>query len=313
MRVIDLEDKRGVIVLKISEADLAGMLLKYDLADDSDYKYMDIDFVDAVRNYLPEYAMGEEERPGDLRDYIPYIQKVAKTVLKIPEVELIGGYLKNSIPYSEWDPAVLKKYECKGLFSELILHFLLREFFHTEALISKIYFKDSFSHEAHGFDAVHVTGDGKLWLGETKFYKDCKGGLNELISDLYNHFNHDYLNEQIYIINRSLTHQNNRKEEWIKRISNASRLCDIFDMVMIPLLCIYEDEMPEKYLDAIKKGLNADDIYCNHIEGMKNYFDNHNTFPNKSNINTLLILLPVESKDRIVTKILERIYNMQGI
>lgn len=54
-------------------------------------------------------------------------------------------------------------------------------------------------------------------------------------------------------------------------------------------------------------------IYCNHIEGMKNYFDNHNTFPNKSNINTLLILLPVESKDRIVTKILERIYNMQGI
>lgn len=50
----------------------------------------------------------------------------------------------------------------------LVLHMFLKEFKNTIPLISKMYFKDSFSQEAKGFDAVHVSQDSlTLWLGET--------------------------------------------------------------------------------------------------------------------------------------------------
>ena len=42
-------------------------------------------------------------------------------------------------------------------------------------------------------------------------------------------------------------------------------------------------------------------------------FDKNNTFPNKERVQPLLILLPVKSKDKIVSAMLSRIYNMQNI
>lgn len=80
------------------------------------------------------------------------------------------------------------------------------------ALISKIYFKDSFAQEAHGFDAVHVSNDKKIWLGETKFYNNGKRGIDALIDDLNKHFNHNYLQEQFVIISRALVHNNELRE-----------------------------------------------------------------------------------------------------
>ena len=46
---------------------------------------------------------------------------------------------------------------------------------------------------------------------------------------------------------------------------------------------------------------------------MKEYFDENNTFPNAEKVQPLLILLPVKSKDKIVSAMLSRIFNMQNI
>lgn len=307
-------ENNKVITLKLQQDDLEGMLINYDLIDNGRYSYMDDDFIEAVINYLPEYAIGQEPIPLNATKIIPYLREAAKSVIKIKKIESIKYYLDNNIPHQDWDKEVLNIYNSKGIFSELILHFLLREFKNTISLVSKIYFKDSYSHEAHGFDAVHVTtGENKLWLGETKFYNDGKRGIKALIDDLNSHFKHDYLKEQFLIISRALTNNNKLREEWIQKLNNATRLEEKFDMIIIPLLCIYEDRIATEIIDAINNGTNSDIIYLEHIFELKKYFDKNNTFINKNHVQILLILLPVESKDKIVSGMLSKIYSLQNI
>lgn len=313
METKNSHDKNKVVVLRIQESDIEGMILNHDLNEEGTYSYMESPFVDSVMNYLPEYATGQERISTDPIRLIPYLRESAKSVVKIKKVAEIKKYLDDAVPYEEWDEKLLEIYNTKGIFSELILHFLLREFKDTVALISKIYFKDSFAHEAHGFDAVHVSDDKKIWLGETKFYNNGKRGIDKLIDDLNNHFNHNYLQEQFVIISRALVHNNELREEWIQKLNEATRLEDKFNMVIIPLLCIYEDRVAGEFLEAINNGTDADSVLVKHVSELKKYFDEKNNFKNKDNVQVLLILLPVESKNRIVGEMLNRIFHMQNI
>ncbi len=306
-------DRNKVVVIKLNQDDIDGMLLNHDLNDDGKYAYMENEFIESVINYLPEYAMGQDAIPVLPAKIMPYLREAAKSVIKIKRIDEIKYYLDAKMPSEDWDQEVLKIYNSKGIFSELILHFLLREFKNTVALISKIYFKDSFSHEAHGFDAVHISTDNKLWLGETKFYNNGKRGLKMLIDDLNTHFKHDYLKEQFVIISRALIHNNDLREEWISKLSNATRLEEILDMIVIPLLCVYEDDVASDIIELINNKTDSNTIYLEHISEMKKYFDENNTFKNRDYVQTLLILLPVESKNRIVSGMLSKIYSLQNI
>lgn len=314
MNVESKYDSNKVIALKLQQDDVEGMLINYDLNDDGNYLYMDDNFIESVMNYLPEYAIGQEPIPSNPVKLLPYLREAAKSVIKIKKIEEVKHYLDEETPYQNWNPEVLKIYNSKGIFSELILHFLLREFKNTISLVSKIYFKDSYSHEAHGFDAVHVSvNDNKLWLGETKFYNNGKRGIKALIDDLNTHFKHDYLKEQFVIISRALVHNNELREEWIQKLNEATRLEEKLDMVIVPLLCIYEDDVAGDIMTAINAGTDADTIYLVHVSELKKYFDDNNTFVNKDRVQILLILLPVESKDKIVSGMLSKIYSMQNI
>lgn len=306
-------DKHKVVILKVTQADIEGLLLNHDLNDDGKYSYMEREFIDAVMRYLPEYAMGDEPAPTSTIDLVPYLKETANSVIKVKKIAEIRKYIEEETPYDQWDPDILKIYSTKGIFSELILHFLLRSIHNTMPLISKIYFKDSFAHEAHGFDSVHVSDDNKLWLGETKFYNDSKRGIKALIEDLNAHFKHDYLKDQFLILNRALSHKNPEREGWVEKLQNATRLEEKLEMIVVPLLCIYEDSFATTVIDAINTGTNTDVLVLEHISAMQKYFNDNNTFVHQDRLQTLLILLPVECKKRIVTEMLKRICNMQGI
>lgn len=306
-------DKHKVVILKVTQADIEGLLLNHDLNDDGKYSYMEREFIDAVMRYLPEYAMGDDPAPTSTIDLVPYLKETANSVIKVKKIAEIRKYIEEETPYDQWDPDILKIYSTKGIFSELILHFLLRSIHNTMPLISKIYFKDSFAHEAHGFDSVHVSDDNKLWLGETKFYNDSKRGIKALIEDLNAHFKHDYLKDQFLIINRALSHKNPEREGWVEKLQNATRLEEKLEMIVVPLLCIYEDSFATTVIDAINTGTNTDVLVLEHISAMQKYFNDNNTFVHQDRLQTLLILLPVECKKRIVTEMLKRICNMQGI
>ena len=128
---------------------------------------------------------------------------------------------------------------------------MLREYKHTIPLISKVYFKDSAGVPAHGFDAVHITPDERiLWLGESKLYSDAEGGLRALLVDLNEHFNKDYLNDQLLIIKKNLeNHSIPQRDEWIEILLKCNKLSDQIKMINIPMLCVYPDDVYQKFAD----------------------------------------------------------------
>lgn len=304
-------NQSNVLVVDVEQEYVDGLLINWDMDDCGKYGYMEKDFINSVINYLPEYATGYNTKSLNQIEMIPHLRESAKSVVKIKNINAIKGYIDSQTPFDQWDNEALKAYSSKGIFSELILHFILRDLKNTIPLISKIYFKDSIAIEAHGFDAVHIYND-ELWLGETKFYSKGRQGLDALIGDLNSHFKHEYLKEQFIIIGRSIV-KNPETEKWIAEISAAKRLEDKFKMIRIPLLCIYEDRVSSDIISAINTNQDYKPKYFKHITEMKKYFETNNSFTNRDKVQILLLLLPVQSKKRIVSDMLARIYNMQNI
>ena len=227
MQAVSNTGRSGVLVLKVDEDDVNTVLMNTDIENDGSLKYAYDNFADAFSENILEYAFAYADIP---RNQITKKQReAAQSLLKLHEIEKLRYYLEHDVPEEDWEPAFLRWYEKKGVLGEIVLHMFLKEFKNTIPLISKMYFKDSFSQEAKGFDAVHVSQDSlTLWLGETKFYKAwktkgvVKGGIDELVEDLKKHITKDYLSEQYVIIKRGLETQleHPQREEWIEKLSN---------------------------------------------------------------------------------------------
>ena len=197
MQAVSNTGRSGVLVLKVDEDDVNTVLMNTDIENDGSLKYAYDNFADAFSENILEYAFAYADIP---RNQITKKQReAAQSLLKLHEIEKLRYYLEHDVPEEDWEPAFLRWYEKKGVLGEIVLHMFLKEFKNTIPLISKMYFKDSFSQEAKGFDAVHVSQDSlTLWLGETKFYKAwktkgvVKGGIDELVEDLKKHITKDY-------------------------------------------------------------------------------------------------------------------------
>ncbi|WP_251446939.1 HamA C-terminal domain-containing protein [Vermiculatibacterium agrestimuris] len=295
------------------------VLLNTDVSSDGLLQYAYDNFASVFSENILEYAFAYAEIP---RDQITKKQReAAQSLLKLHEIDRLRYYLERDIPEEEWDPDFLRWYEKKGVLGEIILHMILKEFKNTIPLISKMYFKDSFSQEAKGFDAVHVSQDGQtLWLGETKFYKAwktngvIKGGIDELVGDLKKHITKDYLTEQYVIIKRGLEAQleHPQRAVWIEKLSKPVLLKDVFQYICIPLLCIYEDNIALDYLKAVDDAIKDADIVT-HTTTLRDYYNSINTFPYRERVQTVLILMPIEAKKKLVKCMIEKIWHMQSI
>lgn len=173
MQAVSNTGRSGVLVLKFDEDDVNTVLMNTDIENDGSLKYAYDNFADAFSENILEYAFAYADIP---RNQITKKQReAAQSLLKLHEIEKLRYYLEHDVPEEDWEPAFLRWYEKRGVLGEIVLHMFLKEFKNTIPLISKMYFKDSFSQEAKGFDAVHVSQDSlTLWLGETKFYKAWK-------------------------------------------------------------------------------------------------------------------------------------------
>ncbi len=319
MQAVSNTGRSGVLVLKVDEDDVNTVLMNTDIENDGSLKYAYDNFADAFSENILEYAFAYADIP---RNQITKKQReAAQSLLKLHEIEKLRYYLEHDVPEEDWEPAFLRWYEKKGVLGEIVLHMFLKEFKNTIPLISKMYFKDSFSQEAKGFDAVHVSQDSlTLWLGETKFYKAwktkgvVKGGIDELVEDLKKHITKDYLSEQYVIIKRGLETQleHPQREEWIEKLSRPILLKDVFQYIRIPLLCIYEDDIALDYLKAIDDAVKDEGI-VSHTATLRDYYNSINTFPYREQVQTVLILMPIEAKKKLVKCMLEKIWHMQNI
>ncbi len=250
-------------------------------------KFRLLPLVETIRSVIPEYALGYHQGNNiPLTEIVDRLQDASKTVY------------------------TTDKYKRRGEFGELILHLLLRDFCNSIPLISTIYFRDAPNVPAHGFDGVHITTNGdekKLWLGESKLYKSGADGITDLVNDISKHFNADYLRQQFNLITRKLPNDTPEIEYWRTLMHKNQKLDVIFSSIVIPMVCTY-----------------SSDLFVNHNDDTQHYIDDfkkecsalHNEFNRKkpaSNLEIMLLLLPVPDKDELNTELDTRLKAMQRI
>lgn len=250
-------------------------------------KFRLLPLVETIRSVIPEYALGYHQGNNiPLTEIVDRLQDAAKTVY------------------------TTDKYKRRGEFGELILHLLLRDFCNSIPLISTIFFRDAPNIPAHGFDGVHVTINGnekKLWLGESKLYKSGTDGITDLVGDIIKHFNADYLRQQFNLITRKLPVDAPEIEHWRTLMHKNQKLDIIFSNIVIPMVCTYNSS-----------------LFANHNNETQQYIDDfkkecellHDEFNRKkpaSNLEIILLLLPVPDKDELNKELDTRLKAMQRV
>jgi len=261
---------------------------------------------------LKAYHVGFDQGEFRLQPLVDVIRKV------IPEFSL-GYHCGTNIPLTEIVERLkeaaetvymTEKYKTRGEFGELILHLLLRDFHQTIPLISKIYFKDAYNVPAHGFDGVQVTVNGdvkKLWLGESKLYKVGKAGVQELAKDIEKHVNADYLRKEFNLISRKLPADIPEIQYWRQLMDKHQKLDVIFSSIVIPMVCTYSSELFDAHTDD-KGSFFADfEKECNALN------QEFEKLKPKTDVEIILMLLPVPCKDKLNTELDKRLKAMQII
>lgn len=287
-----------IISHQINESELSTFLVGFDVDDNGSTQYRIKPLIDKLSQVIYEFAFGfHEGHTTNNTETLPKLIEAAQSIYKIDAFQKV----KDIYQQGTLDDEVDDKYLRRGEFGELILHLLLRDFHKTIPLLSKVYFKDSFGHTVHGFDAVHIEPDSKtLWLGESKLYMDGKKGIKALISDIEEHFKSDYLNSEFLIVSKKLKHFDNipEKDYWLDLMGKSTKLIDQLEAINIPLLCTYNCDLFSKYSDEKNQIFITE--YTQEMRELKKYFDEKNNHPLKTKLNIILILFPVQNKVELV-------------
>jgi hypothetical protein len=250
-------------------------------------KFRLLPLVETIRSVIPEYALGYHNGNNiPLTEIVERLQDAAKTVY------------------------TTDKYKYRGEFGELILHLLLRDFCNSIPLISTIYFRDAPNIPAHGFDGVHVTIEGnekKLWLGESKLYKSGKDGVKDLTNDIVKHFNADYLRQQFNLITRKLPTDVPEIEHWRTLMHKNQKLDVIFSSIVIPMVCTYNSQL---FIDHNDETAAYIDDFKKECLALQSEFNKNKP---ATNLEIILLLLPVADKDELNRELDERLKSMQKI
>jgi hypothetical protein len=275
-------ESENVIDEKISEATFRAYSVGFD-----QNKFRLQPLLDIIMSVVPEFAFGYYEAKN------------------IPHTAIVNKLREAAKTIYTTD-----KYKKRGEFGEIVLHLLLRDFCNTFPLVSKIYFKDSSNVTVHGFDGVHITIKNnikKLWLGESKFYGNGMEGINSLLKDVRDHFKEDYLRAEFNLISRRIHNDTPDIKYWKQLMHQHKKLDEIFQSVCIPLVCTYTSDIFKSHNDETKEYLAAFEKEC---RSLKAEFDKKNI---RTNLEIILMLLPVADKNTLNSEFHERLTNAQNI
>lgn len=281
MRAIRPFKSELVISERVSQATLKAYYVGF---DQNRFRLQPL--VDIIRSVIPEFALGYHCGHIPQNQMIERLKQAAKTVY------------------------TTDKYQSRGEFGELILHLLLRDFHNSTPLVSKIYFKDARNVNVHGFDGVHVTNESgikKLWLGESKLYANGRSGIKELADDIKKHVNADYLQQEFSLISRKIPEDFPDVTYWLDLMDEHQKLDVIFSKIVIPMVCTYSSNTFTSH-NADTAEYLAD--FIKESEELHNYF---NSLKVQSDVEIILMLLPVPNKDELNSELDKRLKAMQMI
>lgn len=240
-----------------------------------------------LMEWLPEFCLSHSERQS-IRDTnaVSQLRKAAQTVYDTD------------------------KYDRRGEFGELILHALLREVMQTEPAISKIFFKDSVNNTVKGFDAVHVldTPNGlELWLGEVKFYTSVNRAVDDVVTELSEHFQDDYLKKEFMLITRKLDANWSGSERLRQLLHPNVSLDKVVSAIVVPVLLTYESKATQVNTKLCKEYAQALEL---ELVKAHERFKAKNTV---SKVRIELFFLPMSSKEELLDQLHKRLLAAQDI
>jgi Cap4 SAVED domain len=131
----------------------------------------------------------------------------------------------------------------RGVPGEILLHAICRQFFGSDTVISKVWFKTAANDTYKGFDAVHCVHSGaelQLWLGGAKFYSDIDDALRSALSDLREHLAADYLRAEFALIADKIDQSHPHAAELRSLMHPNTSLDAVFDRIVVPVLVMYD-------------------------------------------------------------------------
>lgn len=252
-------------------------------------------FYDELFLDITSFAFGSNNAMSRIKtpqDVLKVQREAFRKMYNIPEICEAREY------YLESD-SVEDKYLKRGEFGELILYHFLHEYFNADALISKIYFKDSFGLAAHGFDAVHVDSKNKiLWLGESKLYSSGNSAIDALIKDLEEHFNINFFDSEFTIIDNRVHDSGIELDDFMKSLINPeTKVLKKLSNINIALFAGFDSNSFSQFVDekSFKSALEIE------IEKLLIRAENKiQTHPWQQYLNIYLFLFAVDSKRNLV-------------
>ncbi|WP_334320809.1 HamA C-terminal domain-containing protein [Gilliamella apicola] len=313
-------------------------------------KYRLDSFSEIVMDALVDFAFGYHT--GILKQYTRRkLIEAAKSLYSIKEInDYKTNYIDQNAVLEDSDPSISNKYQKRGEFGELILHILLRDYFQTTPLLSKIYFKDSDGITIHGFDSVHIgpdltnENDISLYLGESKLYyrKDGdagKYGIKDLVQDIESHFDVDFLKRECILIAKKRDSYSSieryfdknsveafktyldKKNEYMDLLQAVGlgklKIQEFVNSITVPLICTYESKLFSSFkhdqINGFKEEYHKEmDTLHSLLKKELNKLPTNNGQIDKSNLNIVLILFPIPSKLELLRTLHNKLWNQQN-
>jgi hypothetical protein len=243
--------------------------------------------VDHLFNYLPEFALTQSELQDLSGDNI------------VPKLRLAAGNVYQT-----------GKFRNRGEFGELLLHAIIRETYKTIPAISKLFYKDGPNDTVKGFDAVHVVEKEEnleLWLGEVKFYQDIHSAIKDVVDELHEHIKIRYVKNEFIAISNKIDRAWNHYEKLKSLLDTNTSLDDVFDLTCIPVLLTYDSTVLKKFNKKTNEYIT--EITEEFLKFHKKFCDSLGEFP----LTIHLFLIPLNTKDELITKLEEKLKIWQQI
>ncbi len=266
VRVHDVDLKPG----------LTGLCAGYELG-----KWRDEQLADHLMEWLPEFALRHSER-----------QSInSATAVKMIKLAARNIFLTDSNAK-------------RGEFGELLLHVAIRQCFGSMPAISKIYYKDGPNETVKGFDAVHVVvvkGSLELWLGEVKFYGRIGTAIADVVKELQQHMERDYLREEFAAIVRKIDPRWPQASLLTKLLDPNSSLDEIFNRICVPVMLTYNSPC------IIKHSRVCAEFKASFIDEVKRHHGSFSDKPLPKHVRVHLFLLPLKNKADLAKILLARL------
>lgn len=198
---------------------------------------------------------------------------------------------------------ISKRYKySKGDYGELLLFLILKIFFKSEKLVTKVKLKSG-NQEVYGYDCAHFTIENDetiLWLGESKFYNNFSNALTKAFESIEEHCKISYTKDEFSFLEPHI--EINKDFSHYHSIRTKLKLIQSFDEIKIkvPVFITYDCSLIKNHSET--KTQKFVDDFKKEFEEKKKLIEKK-SIKLKSNFELIFILLPFETVSEIKDQI----------